>query len=136
MEFGEGRTTVLVSGPNGQIKLEVENEEEFDGPAPEPLPNLSDFKMEKVEVKEEITEDEPFTRNMEEVEVKQELIYDFEETGEDHPPGDKTSKKGNRKNRPFECEICHKTFVSQETQQLSHGISSLRMFRVWQTILP
>ncbi|GMT13151.1 hypothetical protein PFISCL1PPCAC_4447, partial [Pristionchus fissidentatus] len=102
MEFGEGRTTVLVSGPNGQIKLEVENEEEFDGPAPEP-----------VEVKEEIMEDEPFTRNMEEVEVKQEL--NCEERGEAHPTNDTISKERNRKNRPFECEICHKTFAKEHT---------------------
>ncbi|GMT13115.1 hypothetical protein PFISCL1PPCAC_4412, partial [Pristionchus fissidentatus] len=79
MELGEGRTTVLVSGPNGQIKLEVENEEEFDGPAPEPLPTLSDFKMEEVDVKEEIVEDELFTGETEDVEVKEELIDESKE---------------------------------------------------------
>ncbi|GMT13107.1 hypothetical protein PFISCL1PPCAC_4404, partial [Pristionchus fissidentatus] len=52
------RQTVLVSGPNGQIKLEVEEEEEFDGHALEPIPTLADFKIEDVEVKEEVVEDE------------------------------------------------------------------------------
>ncbi|GMT13152.1 hypothetical protein PFISCL1PPCAC_4449, partial [Pristionchus fissidentatus] len=99
MELGEGRNTVLISGPNGQIKLE--SDEGFEMPNPDPLPTLADFKMEEVLVKEE-------------------LINDSEEAGE----GDTIPKRRNKKNTPFGCEICHKSFAKEYTLKTHMAIHS------------
>ncbi|GMT13142.1 hypothetical protein PFISCL1PPCAC_4439, partial [Pristionchus fissidentatus] len=44
----EPRQTVLVSGPYGQMKMDVGNEEEFEEPEPDSLPTLADFKFEEM----------------------------------------------------------------------------------------
>ncbi|GMT13106.1 hypothetical protein PFISCL1PPCAC_4403 [Pristionchus fissidentatus] len=55
----ESRKTRFLSGPNGQIKREVkEEEEEFDKSQLEPLPTIAEIKQEEVAVKEEVEDDE------------------------------------------------------------------------------
>ncbi|GMT13103.1 hypothetical protein PFISCL1PPCAC_4400, partial [Pristionchus fissidentatus] len=94
--LAESRPTVLVSGPNGHIKVEVQDEEDFHGPEPDPLPCLADFKMEEVDVKEEVDEDQlTFAPRMRVSERRR-----------------KTKKKKRKRaaTKKFECEICKKTF--------------------------